>query len=91
MLLATAVLSVLTTGLHAATPPGQRVKASSQASGKNLYRALINPPLMIKTKDCIEIVVVQDVILDREGMKLWFWVGTPDQTFCTIVSITRAQ
>ena len=74
-----------------AKPAGHKVRASSQATQKNLYRILISPPILVTTKDCLEVVVDQDVVLDRIGKKLWFWVGTPDQTACTITKIEAAK
>jgi len=77
--------------MGAGKPTGQRVRASSQVQGKNLYRILIAPPLMVTTKNCLEVVVDMDVLLDRVGKKLWFWVGTPDVTSCDIVSIVSVK
>jgi len=37
-----------------------------------LYRIFVNPPLFVRTKKCVEIVVDQDVLLDRAGKKIWF-------------------
>jgi len=54
---------------------------------KNLYRILISRPLLVRTKNCLEIVVDQDVRLDRVKKKLWFWVDSNDPVACDIVSI----
>jgi hypothetical protein len=72
-------------------PTGHKVRASSEATQKNLYRILISPPILITTKDCLEVVVDQEVVLDRAGKKLWFWVGTPDEKACTITRIAAAK
>jgi hypothetical protein len=65
--LATTALLVLTAILASAAdkPSGHRVRASSQVSEKNVYRIVVNPPLFVRTKSCLEIVVDQDVIFDR--------------------------
>ena len=71
-------------------PTGHKVRASSEAQ-KNLYRILISPPILVTTKDCLEVIADQEVVLDRAGKKLWFWVGTPDEKACTITRIAAAK
>jgi hypothetical protein len=72
-------------------PVGHKVRASSETTQKNVYRILISPPILVTTKDCLEVVVDQEVVLDRVGKKLWFRVGTPEETACTITRIAAAK